>query len=283
MGEIRKEWDVIQQKYNQFKEAGVELTPQMNRVGALAKLRSLDSEIEKITSIQYKKATKKNEADNVAIFQTDVTKVVNEVADYCNSLKEFAVTEAEIAYYYCSGQALYEHSQKARNLPIPKEGLKENVQAQYELQYAVLIEQLAAPIESASKARLLNAQGVSEKLETWTEWNTRALNTLALLDPTTYKVEKEEKMIFSNSEYVSMESFASMNGTVPYKEFIPPIEEEESDEEESDEVESDEEESDEVESDEVESDEVESDEVESDEVESDEVESDEEESQDTGM
>ena len=84
-----------------------------------------------------------------------------------------------IAHYYCLGQALYEQSKKARALPIPKEGLSERIQVIYEEKYAVEIEKLSAPIEDASKARLVLAQ-TAEKQETWTEWNTRALNTPGL-------------------------------------------------------------------------------------------------------
>ena len=68
----------------------------MNRVGALATLRSLDSELAKITSIKYKKQPKRMSKQMYQHFKLMSTKEVEEVAAYCKTLKEFGVTEAEI-------------------------------------------------------------------------------------------------------------------------------------------------------------------------------------------
>ena len=226
--EIQNEWDVILEKYNQFKENGVELTPQMNRVGALATLRSLDRELEKITSIQYKKATRENEQENVSIFQEDVTNAVDEIASYCNTLKEFGVTESEIAYYYCMGQVLYEHSRKAREIPIPKDGFNEAVQSQYEVQYEILKEKLSVPIEEASIARLQEAQNIANEQEIWTELNSRVLETLHLLDPTSFYSAQESIHISVETPYFSKPEFVKPQNETTIEQSEQPKEEQKS-------------------------------------------------------
>ena len=205
--EIRQEWEVILQKYNQFQADGVELTPTMKRLAGLAKSSFMERELEKISSIQYEAATQENEEKNVAIFSETVAQVVDEVAVFCNELKQFESVETEIAHYYCLGQVLYEQSQKARSLPIPKEGLKENVQAQYEIQYSIMLEKLAVPIEEASIMRLKEAQKIANEQEIWTEWNSKILDTLHLLDPTSFYSKQKSIPIFVDTPYFSRPQF----------------------------------------------------------------------------
>jgi cellulose synthase operon protein C len=180
--EIDRAWDDLNSAYQRLAPSG-KVSPIGRHHAAFAELRHYLDDIEKFKQIKFGTNDVKN-AELLKAKLDELGTLEARAGQLINTYQDFETTSGIL---YGLGTAYFSYADMLFQAPEPK-GVSEELLDEYRL----ILSEKRIPLEDKGRARLELVLNNARDQKIWTEWQTRALETLATIAPTEFANEKQE-------------------------------------------------------------------------------------------